>query len=1199
MLLPRLWSLEQDGSQEGAPALCLRSGFGAATSAQPPCRPQELLDPNGRRLILVISDCIDPRWDTQLIRDILQVWSNHGPLGLVQVLPEWLWSRTALNQVTKGQMLGFRPGQPSQSLSFIRRERWRRKSPIGVKVPVVTLEPAVATRWSQMVAGRSSVTAPGLIFSPVTVQQLLSPVDRDHQSPKESLSELTPQERLDQFRDFSSPMARRLAGFLAACPEVNLPVVRMVQAAMLPDSQQVHVAEVLLGGLFKPQTDITAHTPADQVQYVFHEGVQPLVQETIPPKQAFDALSAWVKLRFDCALEDFPAYITTENLSQIKPFAGVMLDVLKRRGSQYAEIASHIERVYHPQYTTFTELTQGEAANQDYEIRSRVGTSDSIVLAIHGGNLQPGTTQIAAAVAGDLHSFYSFISLKPEVDQTLYLASTQFNEPMALDMVSNAQAVLSIDGCEGGSEFIKVGGLDANRRELLRTELQEVGFTVSDDILRGTDPDNICNRGRDGQGVQVEISRGLRDRFLDTEGEIRDLSSFTQLVEALQCGLQILPGSEWERSPRRSGRSRNWAICIGINDYYNLQRNKYAVQDASALRDLFLNELQFEEVYYFSDDSPPIETPRGSIRSLPTYANLSRFFRERFREFFLEEGDTFWFFFAGHGERYKGHDYLMPMDVDPGNVEKTALRISDIAAHLQNSGASVSCLFLDACCYQGRRSGIGFGSEEQSGVITFYSCSPREYSSEIDELQHGAFTYALLEGLRLGESNNCATVERLDQYLRYQVPMLCERFRRQSQTPYAVISLLVFSSWILLPQKATAQDLQALKLEAYQAEIVKNHQLSQKLWRRVLVVDADDREAIDAIQRIAALEQAVTQPDEAFSLPLQTLAFDIGQLVETAEPDFSLLLKTQTFNIATITLTETSPQDSLQMFEFQTATLEKQLEGWFQRRANWVIKQRVTRNYYFVELLAENLLLEMIFLPAGTFLMGSQNNEPERLLNEFPQHDVTVQSFFMGRYPITQAQWCFVASLPQVHRELAPEPSNFRGPNRPVEQISWYDAVEFCDRISSHTGRQYRLPTEAEWEYACRAGTTTPFHFGETLTADLANYNATRIYGAGPKGEYRLQTIDVGSFPANAFGLCDMHGNVLEWCQDHWHTNYKGAPTDGSAWLTEDEQAHRVRRGGSWLSFPKDCRSAYRDWLGSDSRSGHLGFRVCCSPPRN
>ena len=172
--------------------------------------------------------------------------------------------------------------------------------------------------------------------------------------------------------------------------------------------------------------------------------------------------------------------------------------------------------------------------------------------------------------------------------------------------------------------------------------------------------------------------------------------------------------------------------------------------------------------------------------------------------------------------------------------------------------------------------------------------------------------------------------------------------------------------------------------------------------------------------------------------------------------------------------------------------------------------------------------------------------------------------------------------------------------------MSWYDAVEFCDRLTIHTNRQYRLPTEAEWEYACRAGTAAPFYFGETITTDLANYRGADYeelglsgsYDDGPEGEYKGQTTPVGHFDSpNAYGLCDMHVNVWEWCQDHWHDNYEGNPTDGSAWLTDYEGASRVRRGGSWDLGPRCCRSAYRTGNPPINRDP-FGFRVSCSGQR-
>lgn len=242
--------------------------------------------------------------------------------------------------------------------------------------------------------------------------------------------------------------------------------------------------------------------------------------------------------------------------------------------------------------------------------------------------------------------------------------------------------------------------------------------------------------------------------------------------------------------------------------------------------------------------------------------------------------------------------------------------------------------------------------------------------------------------------------------------------------------------------------------------------------------------------------------------------------------------------------------------------------------------------------LAPGIALEMVHIPGGTFMMGSPEDEVDRYDDEGPQHEVKVASFFMGHYPITQDQWRAVASLPTAEQELDPNPSHFKGNKRPVEQVSWFDAMEFCARLSALTDRPYRLPSEAEWEYACRAGTTTPFHFGDTITTNQANYDGSDTYDKDTKGDYRQKTTNVGIFLPNNFGLYDMHGNVWDWCLDHYHNSYKSAPTDGSAWLARMDSNSRVVRGGSWVNNSTACRCAFRLNLNPVDRNIAVGFRV-------
>ncbi len=263
--------------------------------------------------------------------------------------------------------------------------------------------------------------------------------------------------------------------------------------------------------------------------------------------------------------------------------------------------------------------------------------------------------------------------------------------------------------------------------------------------------------------------------------------------------------------------------------------------------------------------------------------------------------------------------------------------------------------------------------------------------------------------------------------------------------------------------------------------------------------------------------------------------------------------------------------------------------------------------------LGNNVFLEMVRIPGGSFMMGSPPGESKSTDYERPQHDVKLSDFFMGRYPITQEQWRIVANWEKVNIELDPMPSYFQDDfegitrwKRPVEQVTWEEAVEFCKRLSKKTVQQYRLPTEAEWEYACRAGTTTPFHFDERFVcADLINFMGVDIFDSC-ENEYltvlkrkkiRKQTTPVGSFPKNGFGLYDMHGNIAEWCEDIFY-DYKSRVQSAVSWrflLLSNQKPPRLLRGGSWINRLGSCRSASRDWQNQDEHSFAIGFRVVCS----
>jgi len=262
----------------------------------------------------------------------------------------------------------------------------------------------------------------------------------------------------------------------------------------------------------------------------------------------------------------------------------------------------------------------------------------------------------------------------------------------------------------------------------------------------------------------------------------------------------------------------------------------------------------------------------------------------------------------------------------------------------------------------------------------------------------------------------------------------------------------------------------------------------------------------------------------------------------------------------------------VQTYQFETVTVNERGE---------ISAREMRTAQLFTEDLGGGIALDMVSLPGGIFWMGSRPGQGYD--DERPQHSVIVAPFLLGKFPVTQAQWqAVMGSLP---------PCRGQGANRPVDRVSWHDAVRFCRRLSQLTGRSYRLPGEAEWEYACRAETATPFSCGETITTDLANYVGEFTFRSGPKGIYRHGTTDVGSFPPNAFGLCDMHGGVWEWCADAWHDDYMGAPVNGEPWAGARD-APRVLRGGCWHDPPDLCRNAARLKQNAGEAEDFFGLRV-------
>ncbi len=435
--------------------------------------------------------------------------------------------------------------------------------------------------------------------------------------------------------------------------------------------------------------------------------------------------------------------------------------------------------------------------------------------------------------------------------------------------------------------------------------------------------------------------------------------------------------------------------------------------------------------------------------------------------------------------------------------------------------------------------------------------------------------------LGLGDKLNCFSEERLTKlarlpWFRYgympnwlREAVLAQLAPSQRQGIYAALEALF----------QTAKD-----------KIATDEQLSIALDGPLLPVREQDKPINESVFLTFMADNLAFEVSEKFykklvSSPAQQLSL-LSRLRKKVLSLPSLFSSSPTVLEPAISPTPQAPR--LSVFEFEIVTVNKRGE---------IIKQQRHQAEYYSEDLGNGVMLDMVLIPGGMFMMGAPENEKGRSRDEGPQHEVIVKPFLMGKYPITQAQWIAV---------MDNNPSRYKGDNRPVEMVSWHDCVKFCKRLSDKTGKAYRLPSESEWEYTCRAGTTTPFYFGDTITTDLANYDGNYTYVSEPKGIYRDETTEVGSFPPNAFGLYDMHGNVWEWCADLWHDSYDGAPTDGSAWLENKSDkgnldyltdgtiiVTRLIRGGTFSIYPDVCRAADRVRNSSVEHSWRFGVRGC------
>jgi len=618
--------------------------------------------------------------------------------------------------------------------------------------------------------------------------------------------------------------------------------------------------------------------------------------------------------------------------------------------------------------------------------------------------------------------------------------------------------------------------------------------------------------------------------------------------------------------------------------------------------------------------------------------------------------DLLLFFFSGHGiTNDDNHLYLATRNTAKDDFEATAVDANFIQTQSKNCYSKRQVLILDACYSGAFASGwhtksIGVDIKKQLGaegrvVLTSSGATQTSFAQEGATLS--LYTQYLVEGIETGaadtDNDGNIHVQELHTYAKSKVqavkpnmtpdiildkegynillayapknPEAEYRKLVEQYAPNGELNELAFL--VLKPKRKTlgiadtkAEEIETevlepfrrrlANLQSYKQAFAKAVEQKYPLDEHILNILKDYQQDVLGLrdEDVVSIELEITSGKEAeYQKRLQIRkqqeeeALQRQREIEAAE---QLRFRQEAEALQRQQKAKAEKNKSgyqLKTFQFETAQInfKSSLFGFVKTPE---IKRITKSAEYFPEKLGNGVFLEMVHIPGGTFLMGSPENEESRQSYESPQHQVTVPSFFMGKYPVTQKQWQAVAALEKVKIDLKSDPSRFKGDNLPVEKVSWNSVQEFCARLSQKANKTYRLPSEAEWEYACRAGTTTPFYFGETISTELANYNGDSTYGQGQKGEYREKITEVGIFPANPFGLYDMCGNVWEWCEDEWHESYINAPVDGSAWTSLDSSRLRILRGGSWNFHARDCRSANRFRASGDYRSYYCGFRV-------
>ena len=1204
----RVWGLIADNLEQ----VQIRRGIGATAKNQSPRSPAELIDPSGRRLVLVVSDCVSSLWRDGKVTTTLEIWAKQGSMAIVQMLPKWLWKRTALGRASEVRLQGLNPGDFNQKLIAKEVSLWDELEEMrGVKVPVFTLEPDKVATWAQMLSGKGSIWTSGYVFKLDPI-----PVNKGRDLFNLNYGQQNAEQRVQAFRVTASPMARKLAGLLAAAPAISLPIVRLIQRTLLKDSQQVHVAEVFLGGLLRPLSEINAETNPDYVQYQFMDGVRELLVDSVPSGYVLnvvDEVSKYVANNLGLSLKDFAAVLRnpqqvrdSEIAGDVGYFATVTAQVLRRLGGKYTRFANSLENNIVNEKES-AELVRVLAITQnEFTRRSVVESLGKIAV----GNERAITALITLLkitkyektrwrVADTLKKIAvgnerAITALIEIIENTVYASirriSTKILEVIAVGNERAISTLLTL--LETNNKFVRERVVEI--LEVITVGNEEAISALSRILSAKTTVNSTYQIRWEGDILKVGfVDRNADGTAITANGDEIVWDAAARLREMEVAG--EFRGGDVLKIEGRIPILVSYAIAHHVAHLYR----------AIAITDTRLNA-------YVVAISTAAEYPVGS-RIAFTTGEVQQFPNkpEASPSFLIDWEDGVLHARINNGVQVDGDRIVRDATAQlakliesrqlPGG--KQILQIKGRATVLASFAiaSQVAHLYGGVAVFDPRLGERGLDKyvvtvshtkNYQVGetididyvpqaVAKVVLCGPpntektvlREaLKTAVLKLENAPKDFYVISGCPDGDGSwFCETAPNnpeLAAKLKSEYKFTPE-FARDKARDIAAIknSLLLFDVGGKIPTEENriimSQATHAIMLAKTEQDVADWQEFCEKELEKPLpfiaIVYSDFEGTKDTIVSeepvLTATVHRLARDEDASNRPtVKALAELLVNLVGS---------------------------DIYSDFEGTKDTIGQ------------IIKNETQTAQYFTENLPNNIPLEMAEIPGGAFVMGSPEGEGNN--REKPQHEVIVQPFFIGKYLVTQAQWRAVTNLPTVNLVLNPDPSHYKGDNRPVENVSWNESVEFCDRLSLYTGKYYRLPSEAEWEYACRAGTNTPFHFGETLTPNLAIYASNR--SDWHSVEYNSKNPTTRPKNVNNFGLFDMHGTLWEWCADAWHNNYEGAPLDGSIWLNENYkqksfQSRFVVRGGSWGKPLDYCRSAYRDSEPSDYKSAYNGFRI-------